>query len=172
MKLCECNCGEESPIAKWTDKRRGHVKGKPIRFIHGHHSRLQHTGPRWISNSDGCWIWQLSKDSEGYGIHKWGRSSRKAHRVIYEKIRGVTLTHDQPLDHLCRVRDCVNPDHLEIVTTAENNRRSTLAKLSKEKVKEIRCLLSEGELSQNKIGKLYGVSQTCISKIKNNIRWF
>lgn len=42
MKLCECNkCGKCPPIAKKTDRRWGHVKGQPIRFVHGHSNRFQ-----------------------------------------------------------------------------------------------------------------------------------
>lgn len=40
MKLCECDCGGVAPFAKKTDKRCGHVKGKQIRFIHGHHAKF------------------------------------------------------------------------------------------------------------------------------------
>jgi hypothetical protein len=39
MKLCECGCGRPAPIATQTDKKWGVVKGKPRRFIHGHHTK-------------------------------------------------------------------------------------------------------------------------------------
>lgn len=42
MKLCECGCGQPTRPAKWTDKRRGTVRGQPRRFLTGHHRR----GPR------------------------------------------------------------------------------------------------------------------------------
>lgn len=35
--LCECGCGQPAPLAKQTNKRFGHVKGQPVRFIHNHH---------------------------------------------------------------------------------------------------------------------------------------
>ncbi len=38
-KLCECGCGKEAPIAKWTSGRYGHIKGQHVRFIRGHHLR-------------------------------------------------------------------------------------------------------------------------------------
>ncbi len=43
IKLCECGCGEPAPIAKMNDKRRGHIKGQPIRFVHGHNSVSERT---------------------------------------------------------------------------------------------------------------------------------
>lgn len=66
--------------------------------------------------NSGCWIWVGRLDSHGYGA--FGRCS-KAHRESYR------LTVGEPpkgleLDHLCRVRCCVNPDHLEPVTHREN----------------------------------------------------
>jgi hypothetical protein len=39
MKLCDCGCGQPAPLACQTNKRRGWVKGQPIRFISGHHRR-------------------------------------------------------------------------------------------------------------------------------------
>lgn len=48
---------------------------------------------------------------------------RRAHRVVYESLVGP-IPAGLELDHTCRVRRCVNPDHLEPVTHAENQRRS------------------------------------------------
>lgn len=69
----------------------------------------------------GCWEW-LSTKSDGYGqVHIFGRNML-AHRVIYELlVRGIGR--DRELDHLCRFHPCVNPAHLEIVTSLENKRR-------------------------------------------------
>jgi hypothetical protein len=39
--LCACQCGQPAPIAVQTDRLRGYVKGEPLRFVHGHHSRLR-----------------------------------------------------------------------------------------------------------------------------------
>lgn len=70
----------------------------------------------------GCWLWTGSLDTPGYGTV--GSDSRKwlAHRVAYRLFVGP-IPDGLTIDHLCRVRHCVNPDHLEPVTNAENIRR-------------------------------------------------
>lgn len=75
-----------------------------------------------VDDISGCWVWLGSIATNGYGrIHCAGTSFR-AHRVVYEAVRGVFLG-GQVLDHLCRLKICVNPDHLEPVTARENVRR-------------------------------------------------
>lgn len=69
-----------------------------------------------------CWIWQLGVD-RGYGDCTLGGRHIKAHRVAYVAFVGP-IPDGLHIDHLCRVRACCNPDHLEAVTCAENNRRS------------------------------------------------
>ena len=67
----------------------------------------------------GCWIWMGHVKDNGYGgMSKEGRN-RRAHVVIYEQYNGPVQDGLQ-LDHLCRVRCCVNPSHLEPVTQKEN----------------------------------------------------
>ena len=58
-------------------------------------------------------------DQHGYGKY----ADRGAHRVVYEFLVGP-IQKGLQLDHLCRVRACVNPAHLEPVTAKENTRRS------------------------------------------------
>lgn len=70
----------------------------------------------------GCWIWLGQLDPGGYGKFDHGR----AHRKAYIEFRGPVPS-SQHLDHLCRVRCCVNPDHLESVTPRENTMRSPVA---------------------------------------------
>lgn len=78
--------------------------------------------------NSGCWLWTGAICSGGYariGADGW-RTNRTllVHRVLYELMRGP-IPEGFEIDHLCRVRSCVNPDHLEPVTKIENLRRGT-----------------------------------------------
>lgn len=80
--------------------------------------------PLYVPDDNGCWIWRGSMDSRGYGRVAAGRRGHHfiAHRWVYEQHRGP-IPDGLELDHLCRVKRCVNPDHLEPVTHRENMRR-------------------------------------------------
>lgn len=69
----------------------------------------------------GCWIWLGSVTRGGYGLFQADRLMG-AHRFAYEHFIGTIPTGLQ-IDHLCRVRCCVNPAHLEAVTGKVNTNR-------------------------------------------------
>jgi hypothetical protein len=66
----------------------------------------------------GCWL-SLFSDSNGYGHFRRKKKDYRAHRVAYEALVGP-IPDGLQLDHLCRVRCCCNPQHLEPVTCREN----------------------------------------------------
>jgi hypothetical protein len=72
----------------------------------------------------GCWIWLGHVTRNGYGQASIGQRQPVAHRAVYEWLRGP-IPAGLDLDHKCRVRCCVNPDHLEPVTRLENLARGT-----------------------------------------------
>jgi len=77
----------------------------------------------WITlkpEHGGCWIWNGALDRDGYGRTVYG--FKQAHRVMYEEQVGP-IPEGMEIDHLCNVRSCVNPEHLEAVTRGENERR-------------------------------------------------
>jgi HNH endonuclease len=82
---------------------------------------------RKVQKSDGCWLWTASGNGHGYGQFRHNGTTRAAHRVAYELMIGP-IPSGLHIDHLCRVRLCVNPAHLEAVTQRENNCRADAGK--------------------------------------------
>jgi len=71
----------------------------------------------------GCWVWDGRLSNHGYGVLAIGHGrTAYAHRTAYEIFRGA-IQEGLQIDHLCGVRCCVNPDHLEAVTSTENKAR-------------------------------------------------
>lgn len=70
----------------------------------------------------GCWLWTRAVHHTGYGTFTENRGKVLAHRASYKAFVGP-IPAGLEIDHLCRVRHCVNPKHLEPVTKKENGRR-------------------------------------------------
>lgn len=82
---------------------------------------------RVVEGPGGCWLWIGYLDKDGYGVFHLGHSQPvRAHRWSYEQMVGP-IPDGLAIDHLCRIVACVNPYHLDPVTTAVNNERRDLA---------------------------------------------
>lgn len=95
--------GKPIPLAEMTPKRTANFHKKIVRTA-------------------GCWVWTGSTNGKGYGRFRIGDGMYGAHRVTY----ALHHRHDLSgllLDHLCGITQCVNPDHLEIVSQRENIQR-------------------------------------------------
>ncbi len=77
-----------------------------------------------VADGAGCWVWQRSTDTKGYGRLWVDGRNQHAHRRAYELVKGP-IPDGLTIDHLCRVHACINPDHLEAVTNRENILRGT-----------------------------------------------
>lgn len=73
-------------------------------------------------DQSGCWLWTAGLFEKGYGQFKVERKDWRAHRWAYS-VMVEPIPEGMELDHLCNVRRCVNPCHLELVTHEENVRR-------------------------------------------------
>lgn len=83
----------------------------------------------------GCWLWTAFRDHAGYGAYAVVRTAiRKPHRVAYEQLVGPVPS-GLELDHLCRVRHCVNPAHLEPVSHLENVRRGRAGEVNSARIR-------------------------------------
>lgn len=70
-----------------------------------------------------CWIWTGYIDKDGYGMLT-DRSRYLVHRISYQLYNGKIID-NMVIDHLCKNRKCVNPNHLDMITKQENNLRSS-----------------------------------------------
>jgi hypothetical protein len=137
-----------------------------------------------VEKSDGCWIWQAAKDKDGYGMFKGsvaGETYTRAHRFSYSFHTGEIIPEGMSVMHSCDNPSCVNPDHLSIGTTLENQRdkwkrgrgkvrfgeSSPHCKLTEDQVREIRASTEK----QSDMAKRLGVTQTTISEIRRRVSW-
>lgn len=109
-------------------------------------------GMSWVlCEETSCWIWIAGlRNEEGYGRFKLGGRSYPAHRYGWELYRGA-IPHGMHIDHLCRVRSCVNPDHLRVVTPQVNALENSLSPLAKNAAKK-NCPRCAGEYTKRQDG--------------------
>lgn len=115
-----------------------------------------------------CWVWQGTGNGGGYGSIKVNNRGVPAHRWMYEQLIGP-IPDGLFLDHLCRVRACVNPDHLEPVTMAENSRRGAHVKMTAEKRAEAWRL--KGTMTHRQIAERLGVHHQTIYSLFSGRCW-
>lgn len=174
---CKCGCGADPGTYAHTNAARGVVAGAPRRYLPGHQVRpgRPRRPVRWAVEDRGyetpCWIWTGTVSAvSGYGDSRDGARTRKAHCVIYEQLAGP-IPEGLELDHLCRVRACVNPHHLEPVTRHVNVQRGANAKLTAHDVIEIRQRWAAGGLKQSELAAEFGVTRYTISNIVCGWTW-
>lgn len=78
--------------------------------------------PKYRPHLGACWLWTACVNAKGYGQMAVRQGSTLAHRISFALSGGI-VSDGMQIDHLCRVRGCVNPKHLEVVTPRTNTRR-------------------------------------------------
>jgi hypothetical protein len=113
-------------------------------------------------DDDSCWLWTKCL-SEGYGRSGFEKVTRYAHRLMFIAVRGTPIPRGYTLDHSCRVHHCVNPDHLEPVTSRKNILRGTC--FSADNARRTHCPeghpLDEGNLRAGKVLRGQRCCLTC-----------
>lgn len=92
-----------------------------------------------IKESGSCWLWTADKICGGYGRFSFNGRLVLAHRFSYEFFN-EEIPKGLQIDHLCRNRGCVNPEHMEVVTNRENMMRGLSPSLtSKRQLSKTHC---------------------------------
>lgn len=131
--LCGCGCGQATKVATRSDSRKGWVKGQPFGHVFGHQSKPRPTvvtedpaarfGRYCKADESGCILFTGKLNWGGYGKFWVEGRTIAAHRYAYELARGP-IPDGLTIDHLCRVRHCVNAEHMEPVSIQENLSRA------------------------------------------------
>ena len=173
---CLCDCGIERLVSQ-RSLRFGKSSSCGCSRLK-HHRRNKLFNSRYKILKNGCWEWQGSRDKEGYslcGLNKFG------HRYSYEKHKGK-IPENTCVCHTCDNRGCVNPDHLWLGSSRENQydkikkRRQSKgsrmgnAILDELQVLKIRKKLELGQTPLN-ISKEFGVSRMAIYAIRARRVW-
>lgn len=128
IKKCT-SCGEEKPGSYhyfYFDRKTGGHQDvcKDCKKLTSGRKRnsLEDVLNKYDIDSNGCWIYNGSSLSSGYGVFYYQSAGLMAHRISYQLLVGE-IPDGLVLDHLCRNKLCINPEHLEPVKQGENARR-------------------------------------------------
>jgi hypothetical protein len=119
-----------------------------------------------IEEGSGCWTWLKATRPNGYGVKKVGGKLVGAHRWYYERAKGK-IPEGLTIDHACRNRLCVNPEHLEAVPNAVNVQRGAHTRLTRGDVTMIRTSAE----SNRALAARLGVSYTTIRNARVGETW-
>lgn len=121
-----------------------------------------------------CWLWTGAKNKDGYGSVGMGNGKTElAHRAVWLELVG-SIPAGKYVLHTCDNPSCVRPDHLWLGTQADNvadcarkgrRNQSRIRKLTPNQRLAIAMAYANGNITQDKLASLYGVSQATISYI-------
>ncbi len=128
-----------------------------------------------VKKFNSCWEWLKVGDVNGYGMLNYRGKILKAHRVSYS-IHIGEIPKNLLVLHKCDNPPCTNPDHLFLGSHLDNmkdmdNKNRRKKKLNLETIKEIKELIVKN-ISIIEIAKKYNVSESTISRIRNNKSYF
>ena len=137
-----------------------------------------------IGRPNECWKWTGAMTPSGYGLAWWCGKVVSAHRVAYV-LKSGPIPPGLVVRHLCGRKECVNPAHLALGTSADNMRDQILAgrrasfagelnsqhKLTERQVHLIRGMVMFSAWSRREVAQIFGVSVPQICYIANHLAW-
>jgi hypothetical protein len=114
VNRCKCGCGLAPKSRRKYALDHQPNKSRPV---------IERLLMRVDKSDNGCWLWRGQLNSRGYGQIRAHEKTCLAHRIAYAYLVGP-IPEGLQLDHLCRVKRCVNPQHLEPVTGSVNLARA------------------------------------------------
>ena len=157
-EMCKHSTCERPTYAKgychghYQRKRNGKDMDEPFRL----YGNPEKSFWQKVEKTDGCWDWSGAIDSGGYGHQRVSGVLKSAHRFSYELHFGE-VPDGMHVDHVCRNRKCVNPEHLRLATVEENKQNSAAYANSASGVRGVtyRKDLGKWHASSMKAGKKY-----------------
>lgn len=123
-----------------------------------------------VDEASGCWIWS-NGCANGYGEIRRGEFRGRAHRYVYERLRGP-IPEGKCLHHICGTPRCVNPDHLVLVDRREHAGAVGHGKLTLEDAREIRRVVEAGERGiRMRVAREYGIGRSTVTAIMQGRIW-
>ena len=112
-----------------------------------------------VTKTETCWLW-TSKIDDGYGRMYIRGKYYLVHRMVYVSLKNK-LGENTQVDHLCKVRNCVNPDHLDEVSGKENTRRGLSQRFNTDPNKCPYGHDYDGQIKGKAEGSIYKVCSKC-----------
>jgi hypothetical protein len=166
--LCQCGCGQRTPLAKITSREKGWIKGEPVRFVYTHQMRGT-TNPKYNGG--------LSHDGERTLVVCRDGSVTRYARAVMEAHIGRELLSDEHVHHINEDPGHDRIENLELLTPAEHiarhrvrllaEQRAKASKLTPERVRAI----DAADGSQAAVARRFGVSRSMVGLIKRGERW-
>ena len=185
---CHCGCGQKTNIAKITNRKCGHEKGKPYTYLLGHAIRVNTNRKGYYlvgyeikdcGYDTPCWVWRHDIKAP-YPMS----NGRRVYRILYEQKYG-SLPKGTQSHHKCRNKRCVNPDHIQPLSPQKHGEihggdaRGVVRmgndvigkKLTLTQAQEIRKLYASREYTHRKLANMYGIVHSCVLQILHNQIW-
>ncbi len=164
--FCACGCGEKTRLAPFDHKTLGWKKGEPYEFITQHHNN--HKRKSYVEDKNGCHVWQ-GQPSQRYPARKVKGKPVHVHVWAWEQAHGKVPA-GMVLHHTCSNTRCVNVEHLEVVTPAENAQYGAATRLTMAKANRIRHLAQMGH-TYREIAEEYGISRRTVESVVYGHSW-